>query len=493
MTPYPNKDDESDVFDDSAEYQEKTLSPERTTETDEDPSVKRRVRRLDADARIARYNSVRRGLWATAAIGGVAYIAVLAAVFAGLREPWAQFQPALRLVVLGMVLALTYTASLIAARLGNPPLSKLLSVFGVAFFGVALALSSKGAPNALNVDCFGKLANSFASIAPLWAIGAFALAATFRVRTLHYCAAAVVFLWLLVDSTGRDAIVAIVFCAIGEYWAWKRKSASIAAIYFLLCVWILCTDYSIWRVKEAAALVAVALSVLTYWFGATFKSSIVRGFALLVAACALGVASFPFYWKGAFSDDFVQRHMIGAVYIPTFACVVMFVLYCANLTLRGAQASLARFTFGIVALVVWIVARTLYAARSTGSLGVVFVLILIASFLSALVALEFHLRKRYGWSGSPTGSIPVDDRREEPPKKLAVKNKPMVPTDDPEFDDMFEREARAMRDAEPVLALQIAYEDGFEKLVALLRQPLIGSAVLFQFALLIANFVLKWR
>ena len=431
-------------------------------------------RRVDSDANHAAYESARRGLWATAALGALGYLAIMAGVFALTRNRWDEFLPSIRCIVLVFALACTYAVSYLASRAGNPPLSKLFCIFGTLLFGVSLALLSQNAPTDLGAsDWLATLiADAFPSIAGFWTVGAFILAATQRSRALHYCASLIMLYWIVTDLSGVDAQITIVFCALGEYWAWRRKSASVAAVYFTLSVWVLCTELSLWTQRESWVLVAVALSVVFYWFGANFNIAPVRGAALFIAACALGCASFPQYWSAMLSEGALERFgHIAAPRALAALCSAMFLAYCVNVTLGGVQHCMTRFVFGVFAIFVWTVGQSVSASHAFGSLGAFCVLIFVAACFFGLVALERSLRAKNDKSQT--------SRRVHSSTVLV---------DDPEFDDPIEAEARVRQNAEPVLALALTYDAFWAYVARVASRPAVGVAVALQFALVLAVF-----
>ena len=430
-------------------------------------------RRVDSDANHAAYESARRGLWATAALGALGYLAIMAGVFALTRNRWNEFLPSIRCIVLVFALACTYAVSYLASRAGNPPLSKLFCIFGTLLFGVSLALLSQNAPTDLGAsDWLATLiADAFPSIAGFWTVGAFILAATQRSRALHYCASLIMLYWIVTDLSGVDAQITIVFCALGEYWA-CRKSASVAAVYFTLSVWVLCTELSLWTQRESWVLVAVALSVVFYWFGANFNIAPVRGAALFIAACALGCASFPQYWSAMLSEGALERFgHIAAPRALAALCSAMFLAYCVNVTLGGVQHCMTRFVFGVFAIFVWTVGQSVSASHAFGSLGAFCVLIFVAACFFGLVALERSLRAKNDKSQT--------NRRVHSSTVLV---------DDPEFDDPIEAEARVRQNAEPVLALALSYDAFWAYVARVASRPAVGVAVALQFALVLAVF-----
>lgn len=438
------------------------------------------VQRVDAEATLARYEAVRRDLWATAAFAALAYWAVGAMAFVGLRDLWNDFSPSLRAGVLIAWLALTYGVAFLGGRFENPPLCKLFCIFGTLIYGAALALLSCNAPDTFTLAGLEQLGGAFVAIAPLWALGAFVLAAVYQARTLHYCAALIILFWLTVDRTGIDAVVALIFCAIGEYWAWKYNRASVASVYFILTVWIVVSERAIWTHKETWVLVAVALSILFYWFGANFNNALIRGFAIVAAACSLGIASFPVYWGYVVPDEIQgQFGPFMSTQVPAILSAIFFILFCVNITLGGIQRSTVRFIFGVFITAVWTAGQAFNASLAFGTLGTALVLGGVGILFVAIILLERVCRKRLDW--------------EQDRERFQRKRDKTIPTDDPEFDNIVEREARRLQEAGPVLALQVYYERASDAIARAARQPLIGGAVALQFALLLLNTVMQWR
>ncbi|MBR4750664.1 MAG: hypothetical protein IK077_02780 [Thermoguttaceae bacterium] len=447
-------------------------------------TLDRTIQRVDADSTLAHYETVRRDLWATAAFAALAYLAIVAMGFVGLRGHWSVFPLFFKAGVLILGLAATYVVAYLGSRFGNPPLSKLFSIFGTLFFGTSLALLSREAPNTIDVEGLERLGDAFAAIAPFWAVGAFALAAAFQARTLHYCAAVLILFWLAVDHTGLDAVFALIFCAIGEYWAWKHRRASVASVYFILTLWLAITETFVWTRSETWVLVAAAFSALFYWFGANFNNAPVRGFAMFIAACSLGAASFPTYWAYAIPEELqAQFGSFASTRLPAILASALFIAFCVNVTLGGVQRSTARFIFGVAITAIWTACQAIYASQEFGAFGAVVILGIVGAIFGAMVALERSCRAKLGWEpGKPFA-----------PEHIRQKDDRTIPKDDPEFDDPIESEARRLQDAGPVLALQIFYERAFDSVARAARQPLIGFAVALQFVLLLLNTIMQWR
>lgn len=424
-----------------------------------------------------------RANWATAALAALAYAAVLGALFVALRGLWPHFPSIVRVATLLLVLTGTYAVGWYGSRIGNAQLGKLFAIFGALFYGLTLALLSKNAPSDFTTHAgwIRLAARSFPAVAPFWALGAFALAAAYRSRLLHYFAVLIVLFWLSTDSSGLDGPLAIVFCGVGEYWAWRRKSASVGALYFALCAWILLTERSLWKQGEALALVAVAVAVLLYWFGANFNNAIVRGFALLLAACALGYASFPLYWQTTLNERVIER--LGeawAVHLPAMISSLFFIAFCINTTLGGAQHSATRFAFGIAATACWTVGQAFNMHNAFGALGAVCVLLIVAAAFVMLIVWNKRLQDKYAREGR---SI----RRDRSIRRVTTDGA----NDSPEFDDVFDREARKARTAVPSMALAYAYEKFLARSAAKLGRPLTIAAIVLQYVLLAVNLI--WR
>ncbi len=441
------------------------------------PEPKRKLTRLGAEAKRVEYDEARRDHWAVAAIAGICYLLLFSGGYLLFRDRWNDFVVGIRAALLFVALTLTYAVSYIGSRTSNKQIAKLFAIFGTLFYGLTLAALSKHAPS--NIDTHAAvgqiLTRAFPAILPFWAIGAFALAAAIRSRLMHYIAALIALLWLAVDASGFDALFVVVFCAIGEYWAWRRRSASVSVLYLALCVYSICFEPSLWTRPESYAFVCVAFSVMLYWYGATFNNAIIRGTALVLASIALGYASFPQYWEHAFSDRVVER--LGkplAIYAPSLVCTAAFVAYCVNVTLGGAQHCTARFAFGVFSLVGWSIGLTFHANRSFGVAGAVCVLFVVALAFITLLYLNAKLAKKRQYK-----------------KSANVRNFVLPETD--HLDDLVDAEARRTQDSAPVFALAEEYRDFVQHFLRRANTPLMFAAIALQYAFLIVNLIVQLR
>ena len=421
--------------------------------------------------------NVRRGQWATAALAAFGYFAVIAAIFIGLREVWSVWTVVAKTAVLACVLLVTYLVAFGAERAGNVSVAKLFACFATIFFGFALAALSSLAPRDPGAEgaALQLLTDACPDVAPFWALGAFALALACHARILHFVAVALILFWLVVDSTQFAALIAIVYCALGEYWAWRRKSACVATLYFSLCAFVVCVEPSLWTKKETWALVAVACSALIYWTGANFNNAPMRGIALIIATCALLVVSFPQYWEKTLDPEILEKYGKNqACWSLAGLGACAFVAYSVNLTLSGAQRCTPNFILGIAAIFVWTVAYTFVASREWRPSVAVGILLGVAAVFFGLVWVERNLRVRK----SKNECSALATRRNVADDAL---------TDDPEFDDVIEWEARRALNAEPILEIARVYGRFIERVENALRRPCLVAAVSLQFVLLLLN------
>lgn len=408
----------------------------------------------------------RRRRLATTAIAGLGVLAAACAVFAFARERWAEFNASERATIVFGSLAALYACAGIARRFGEISLSDVVFLGGAIFFGAGIVLLRE------------KSGDAEARLFEFWALGVFALAATLPTRLLHYLAAFALSFWFFgTDSTRLPAAFAL--CAIGEYWAWRRKSSSVAAIYFLLALVAAATraDRGAW---EYAPVVAAASGLFCSWFGATFRSAVARGVGLVVGTAGLAVGSFSEYWT-AFrvdaQDAAVSPRLMAAV------CAVVFVAVACRQLVEGARRSAARFFFAVSAFLIWLVWQAASASRSFGATGTAVALAFVAFGIFGGLFLERRCRLRREAHAGENGEKATENvgKRVETPTTDAI-------AADAEFDDFFDAEARAAANAPRLLAISAAFDESIERLENWARVPAVWAAIGVQFAILFGVF-----
>lgn len=421
-------------------------------------------------------NTERRDHWVIAAIAGLCYLLILSGGFLLYRE-YGGFGIAVRGALSIAALTLTYAAAYAGTRIGNRELSTLFAIFGTVFYGLTLAALSKDVPNVAAGELeLGEIFNgASAAILPYWAIGSFALASVIRSRVIHFVATLIALLWGVNDSTGLAALFIVIFCAVGEYWAWRHKSVSVSFLYISLCVYALFFETALWTRHESYAFVAAAVSVMLYWYGASLNNVIMRAAALTLASCALGYASFPQYWERTMSPE--HQALLGrtcAIYLPSILCTAAFIAYCVNVTLGGAQHCTSRFVLGVGSVVCWTFAQTFYANKTFGALGAVCVMFVVALGFIAMLYMNSRLA--------------AETKTKRKGSKLDF--------DLPEtehLDDVFDAEARQTQNSAPVFALAEEYREFTTRFLKRAKKPIVAGAIALQYALLIAMIASNYR
>lgn len=461
-----------------------------------------------------RYDSTRRDHWAGAALAGFAYVAAFGALCLLLRERWSELVFGVRASIVLFVLTGTYFVAFAFGRTENKQAAKLFAIFGVALYGLALALFSTRAPDGLSTpaEIGDLLLRAFPSILPFWSVGAFALAMALKSRALHYVCACVLLLWLVGGSPNDARVVCVLsFCAIGEFWAWRAKSASVAFIYVGLGVVTLLTGYRLFFHPEKYFLVALFASVLFYWYGASINNAIFRGIALTISACALGVASFSQYWSFVLSEDFIERFgKTASCGLPATICSIIFIALCLNMSLSGARHSSSRFIFGCASIIVWTIARTIVSCLQGETIIGVAWLIAVAVFFASLIIINSGLNRKYRDRFERLQMEKASQTKEDAERRAVEEHSTffdlddlaksegqsvgtLVLPDEYKFDDFIDAEARATMRPKHVLALSVAYESLRRYLAERLERPLVFSAVSLQYACLVLNLIFRMR
>ncbi len=427
--------------------------------------------RRSENARLKNVEFARRRRLATTAIAALGVFAAACAVFAFARDRWAAWDASGRGAVVFGSLAALYAVAGTARRLGEAVLSNLAFLGGSALFGAGVVLLGE-------VDGFadGVEARSFG----FWALGVFALATSLSAKTLHYLAATALTIWIF-RANSASLSAALAFCAIGEYWAWRHKSSSVAAIYFGIGVVAVAARPGAWLSWERAIPAGAAFGLFLYWFGATFRSAIVRGIGLVVGTAALAVGSFPEFWTTVGGDAEASgaelASILGTARWEATICAILFVAVACGALIEGARRSALQFVFAVSAFLIWLVWQAFSASQTFGATGTAAALAGLALGIFALLFLEGRLRLRRDRS-----------RKSGANGRVVAAPTTDAATDDEEFDDFFDAEARAAADAPRLLAISAAFAEWLEALENRLRVPGVCAALGGQFAILFGVF-----
>ncbi|MDO5310111.1 MAG: hypothetical protein Q4G03_11560 [Planctomycetia bacterium] len=452
--------DAKDPFDDF----EETLTPEER-------DIFQPTRARGKSASIADPMELARQQWATAGLCAMGFVMALAALFLGVREAWQDFPSLLRAGILGVILAVTYALAILARRVRNRVMARFFFTEGALLFGAALALLSVDAPTDMAAqDFFLNFIDATGTIVATWTLGVFFLAMATTFRTLHYLASLLVVAWLSTHSGGTCASTALIICALGEYWAWARKSVSVAIIYLALCGWTVASQPYLWFHLGMIIPAGLTCATTLYWFGVSFKNAIMRGFALALAGVCLAATTFPAYWHWALSDEMIAR--VG-VRMPSVLGSIAFVLFCAHTTFTGARGSTVRFLYGLILTLAWTILQAFKAHHTVGSRGAAMVMAFAAALVFFLLFVERHLR-----------SLPQFHEALYAGRDHMLTD---ANSDDPEQDDMFDAQARENAKLGPIFAITLFYQQFLSNVVKSLREPFIVMTVALQFYLLIVE------
>ena len=369
----------------------------------------------------AEWNRARQD-WSSASLAALGYCALLVATLLSLNGIWAALPKVVHASVLSLFLASAYAIALHPKFRANTAVQRLFYTIGVLVLLLALALCSPEAPERIVVDDFWTaLADSVASVSGRWALGAVLLATLLNSRALQLVAALSVIVWMGASDSACDGRWALLTCIVGEYWAWRRSSRVVATVYAALCVWTLASEPSLWRQPSTIAPMVAALSTLAFWYGASYKSAICRGFALATGGLALAAAATPFYWTETLGAEFIETRGESIPYALSSVAAFFFVLFCSHMILSGTNRSAPRYILGVLLAGGWTIFLAVMATRRFGVGCAAFVLLGAALCFFLLIAAE----KRF--ANSPTI------------KRYAVARRSRISTDaaedDPEFND----------------------------------------------------------
>ena len=425
------------------------------------PSPSRAPRPAAVDSRFEE-----RRRWATTALAVFGVAAIAGALFAVAGAYWATWPSSVRAAFLVVVIAVAHCGGTFADRRGEPILAYFLYCLGAATFlgGVLALFADVDAPRRREL-----WANAF----PPAALLVFATAQTSRSRSLHFFASAAFVAALALDDGSRRIFAfrfadwALVCCALGEYWARRRQSLSVATVYFGVCVWTFAAICSAPLAFDVRALTLIGVfGLFLRWFSATFRSAFGATLGVFIALCSLGLAAFPYFW-GASSDGSPSAATFEAVVAAAF-----FGFFSTRLIFDGARQNVVQFTLAIAVFACWLVAQSVVAAlvfaENRWSLAPP------TTAALAFAALLFKIRTERP-DAAPRSPLP----------------RPAVPLDalddDRDFDDLFDAEARAGTRT-PRLAPVFESLDAFgERVARNCRFPAYVSSVLAQ-ALALVDF-----
>ena len=328
---------------------------------DDIPTPERAAKRSASD-----WERTRRD-WSLASLAALGYCALLVATLLALNGVWDSTPRVFHGIVLALFLGGAYAVALLPKFSANAAISNLFYTLGVLVLFLALALCSPLAPlRFVSDDFWVALADSAASVSGRWALGAFLLATLLNSQTLQIIATLAIIVWMGSSSSMFDPHGALLACIVGEYWAWGHSSRVAATVYAALCCWTLVSEPSLWRQPSTIAPMVVALSMLAFWYGASYKSAMCRGCALGAGGLALCAAATPVYWARTLGAKFIEAHGDAVPYALSAFAALFFVLFCAHMIFRGANRSAPRFGLGVFLAATWTIVMAVMATRKFG-------------------------------------------------------------------------------------------------------------------------------
>lgn len=401
----------------------------------------------------SRFEERRRWATTTLAIFGTA--AVAGAIFAVVGACWATWSLSVRTAFLVVALAVAHCGGTFAER-REPRLAHFLYCLGAAtfFVGVWALFADGDAPRRREL---------WESAFPPAALLVFATAQTSRSRSLHFFATAALVAALALDD-GSRRIFAVRFadwtllcCALGEYWAWRRSSLSVATVYTGVCAWTLVALCSASLAFDVRALFLLGVfGLFLRWFGATFRSAFGATLGVFIALSSLGLAAFPYFW-GATG---------GVSPFATSVAAAFFVFFSTRLIFDGARQNVVQFSLAIAVFASWLIARCGVAAVDFAENRWTIAAPTVAAL--AFATLLFKIRT----------SRPNDSPSSPPTRNAAVA--PDALNDDQEFDDLFDAEARAGAETPRLSSVFESLDAFWERVERRLRFPAYVASVLAQ-------------
>ncbi len=389
--------------------------------------------RAETKTGLSRFEARRRWATTTLAVLGIAAGAgTLFAVAGAFWDAWPLF-----------VKTAFFTAAILAAHCGGTLaerrdetlLAHFLYCLGAAtFLGSVFALGAGVDIDASRRDAF------WTNALPPTALLIFATAQTSRSRSLHFFAATAFVAAFVALDGGERRICAfrfegwtLVCCALGEYWARRRSSLSVATVYCGVCVWalvaLLFSSPLALDVRVLSLLVVFGLFLR--WFGATYRNAFGATFGVFLALGSLGLAAFPYFWSAFFTTFGAAPFGLDATSAATVEAIfasALFVVFSTRLIFDGARQNIVQFATAIVLFAFWLIAQCLVAALGFKSNFMSAAPPTVAAFVFATLLAKIRTERDGATLLPPT------------PSAAGVWD---ALNDDREFDDLFDAEARA--------------------------------------------------
>ncbi|MBQ2791283.1 MAG: DUF2157 domain-containing protein [Thermoguttaceae bacterium] len=365
--------------------------------------------------------------WATTTLAALGIATGAGALFAIAAACWATWPLSVKTAFVVVAVLSAYCGGTSAERRDEPLLAHFLYCLGAAtFIGGVLALCVGGA--------FPRRSELWASALPPAALLVFATAQTSRSRSLHFFSAAAFVAAFVALDGGERRICAFRFeswtlgcCALGEYWAWRRSSLSVATVYSGVCVWaFVALLFAPLSLDVRAFVLLGVLGLFQRWFGATFRSAFGATLGVFVALCSLGLAAFPYFWVATFAAldaspfGFVPEAV--ATLEASFASA-LFVVFSTRLIFDGARRNVVQFALAIVVFGGWLVAQCVVSTLCFETNRFSPAPPTVAALVFAALLVKIRTERA---DATPPDDVALD-----------------ALSDDREFDDLFDLEARA--------------------------------------------------
>ncbi len=404
--------------------------------------------------------------WSFAAIFALGYCAIFASILLALSVAWGPLPRIARGCVMASLLAAAYAIALQPrlAKTGKSNKATARTFYTIGAFALLLGLTLCGpaAPERLGGESFWTdLADSAGTVAGRWALGTFLLATLLSSRSLQFIAALATTLWMATSDSAFDPHGGLFVCIVGTYWGWRHSSRSVTMLYATLCVWTLLSEPSLWRYPATFAPIIVELSLLLFWYGASFKNAMFRGCGLVVGGIALGVAALPSYWELPLGPGHAAPSSSFEPYVLSALAALLFVIFCSHMILSGANRSAPRFILGVSLAFTWTIVCALQATQRFGVGGAAPVLCGAALAFFLLLTAEKRLL-----------NLPKIQELAKQGSKLTTD----AAEDDSEFNDIVDAET-VERKGEPIGAVETAWSALAERLWDAVHRPALLSVL----------------
>ena len=369
---------------------------------------------------VSRFEERRR--WATTALAILGTAAIVGATFAVVGAYWATWPSFARTAFLVVAVASAHCGGTFAERRDEPLWAHFLYCLGAAtFIGGVCALF-------VDVDA-ARRRELWANAFPPAALLVFATAQTSRSRSLHFFATGALVAALALDDGSRRVFAvrfadwALVCCALGEYWAWRRSSLSVATVYSGVCAWTLVALCSASLAFDVRALLLLGVfGLFLRWFGATFRSAFAATLGVFIALAALGLAAFPYFWSATNGVSPFEVTCEASV------AAALFGFFSTRLIFDGARQNVVQFALAIAVFAGWLVVQCAVAAFDFAENPRTLAPPTVAALAFAALLVKIRTARPNASLSAPSTSAAVA---------------PDALQDDREFDDLFDAEARA--------------------------------------------------